>query len=75
MTQQWRKCTFSTDIPTPARQEIILKVLHEELPETELTAAEASFVEQRVQRALMRYLKQEARARGLAVINQPHTPS
>lgn len=71
MTKQWRKCTFkSQQDPTPARQEVILRVLNEELPESELTAAEAAFVEERVQRALFRYLKADARARGLAVIDQ-----
>ena len=71
----WRKCTFTPQGLAADRQAVVLKVLNDELPETELTAAEAAFVEERIQRALMRYLKADARARGLAVINQPHTPS
>ena len=53
----WRKCTFTPQGLAADRQAVVLKVLNDELPETELTAAEAAFVEERIQRALMRYLK------------------
>lgn len=72
----WRKCTLGPPRePSAARSEVILKVLHGKLPETELTAAEAEFVEQKVQRLLFRHLKAEARMAGLAVFDQPRRDS